>query len=43
MNQSSILFRFDSLGVNRLDIIPTFELPNRNDSLIVKYESQKLD
>lgn len=43
MNQSSILFRFDSLGVNRLDIIPTFELPNRNDSLIDKYESQKLD
>jgi hypothetical protein len=43
LNQSSILFRFDSLGVNRLDIIPTFELPNRNDSLFVKDESQKLD
>lgn len=40
LNQSSILFRFDSLGVNRLDIIPTFELPNQNDTLIVKNESE---
>ena len=43
LNQSSVLYRFDSLGVNPLDIIPTFELPNQNDILIVKDESQKQD